>query len=69
MKRTFFDKPIRAETTAHFYDEKISAKAFVETILDEGNAFAKNMEHLKVSDRYPEEWMETFCAWSEIEQE
>jgi hypothetical protein len=67
--RTFFDKPIREDTTALFYPEKITASQFGE-ILDAKDAFLKNMESLTVpKEQYAEEWMETFCAWSEIEQE
>lgn len=67
--RTFFDKPIRKETTEEFYPDKISIDEFYQEVLASAQAFVLNMKHLKLEERYIEEWMETFSAWSEIEQE
>lgn len=67
--RTFFDKPIRKETTEEFYPDKLSVDEFSEYILNTAKGFIENMKNLKLDDRYAEEWMETFAAWSEIEQE
>lgn len=69
--RTFFNKPIREETTAEFYPSEMTAKEFFVSVLEGGESFVKNMEHYPDirQKRYAEEWMETFCAWSEIEQE
>jgi len=67
--RTFFEKPIREDTTLDFYPEKMSVEEFAGRVLDSRDAFVNNMLHMKLEDQYAEEWMETFCAWSEIEQE
>lgn len=67
--RTFFDKPIRKETTEEFYPDKLSVDEFSEYILNTAKGFVENMKNLKLDDRYVEEWMETFATWNEIEQE
>lgn len=68
--RTFFNKPIREDTTLPIYPDKVSVDYFVE-ILNDKDAFARNMKNLdKVpEEQYVEEWMETFCSWRDIEQE
>jgi len=68
--RTFFDKPIRQDTTELFYPHKITVEEFVSRILNGGEDFAKNINKIQRIEKqqYPEYWMETFCAWSEIEQ-
>ena len=65
--RTLFDKPIRQCTTEYFYPNKMSAKTFSEKILNSAGGFVKNLEGSE--DQYVEQWVETFLAWSEIENE
>ena len=68
--RTFFGKPIREETTGMFYPQKISVEDFVKQVLEMKDEFSRNMNKLNIDrEQYIEQWMETFCAWSEIEKE
>lgn len=69
MKRLFYGKPIREETTGSFWDEKIPIDNFCDDVERSIANFRKNMKSLKVTDKYPEEWMETLASWMEIEQE
>lgn len=68
--RTFFGKPIRQETTGEFFNQKVTVEEFADQILNLKDSFIKNMNYLNIDRKqYPEQWMETFCAWSEIENE
>ena len=66
--RTLFGQPIRQETTAFFFPKEISVEEFCEMILNNKEAFMKNMKTIFGDEqRFVEEWFETFAAWSEIE--
>lgn len=64
--RTLFDKPIRTETTELFFPNKISLEEFKELMSVNVNIFCHQMKN---EDKFPEQWVEQFLAWSEIEQE
>lgn len=67
--RTLFGHPIREETTGSFYREKISLEQFCEDLRRHIDPFEKNLLQIEVfkTERYIEEWFETFGAWNEIE--
>lgn len=66
--RTLFGQPIREETTGLFFPKEISLEEFCERILDNKEAFMKNMKTICGNEqKFVEDWFETFAAWSEIE--
>lgn len=68
--RTFFHWPIRESTTKMFYSHKQDLCDFQDMIERSIPTFIQNMKNLKnTGKKYPEEWMETFCCWLEIEEE
>lgn len=67
-KRFIFGHPIRKDTTEEFFPDKISVNAFCKLIRENLTPFKDNMTSLTMTSlKYPEEWLETFCAWSELE--
>lgn len=64
--RTLFEKPIRIETTELFFPNKISLEEFKELMLVNVDVFCRQMKN---ENKFPEQWVEQFLAWSEIEQE
>jgi hypothetical protein len=67
--RTLFGHPIREETTASFFPQKMSIEEFCENILNNKDAFVDNMKSIFPNEkRFVEEWFETFGAWNEIEE-
>ena len=71
--RTLFGHPIRAETTAAFYPDRLALGSF-EHFMDGGaRGYATNMRaqpsEWSQGTHYIEEWVESWLAWSEIEEE
>ena len=70
MQRRIFNHPIRKETTEQFFPDPLNLKAFREVIVNKFDAFAANAINGKFdTDKYIEEWVETYLAWLEIEEE
>lgn len=70
--RRLFNHPIRKETTAEFFPDKLTIREFKEEICGNFNSFLENMEHLggvANENKYIEEWVEQYLAWLEIEEE
>lgn len=70
--RRIFNHPIRKETTAAFFPDKLTIREFKEEICGGFNAYMSNMERLgglAIENKYIEEWVEQYLAWLEIEEE
>lgn len=78
VERTFFGKPMR-DISLHYHGEPLSLDEFVAEIQgDQGlEGFKENMKTLSRNDHtyfantphHMEQWVETFLAWFEVEQE
>jgi hypothetical protein len=61
----------RLEITSEIYEHDMSASEFIKLLkeeLENSDEFVKNMEHLNILKRYPEEWIQIFAAWKEMNQ-
>jgi hypothetical protein len=71
--RTIFGLPIRKETTECMYSDKLSLLEFREFIKDNIESFTTEILNIRKdigsSDKYIEDWCETFLAWCDIEEE
>lgn len=66
--RTLFGHPVRW-TTLEFHRHKIDIDAFVRLMDPAGFATNMKMYPDQLEKLYPEEWVEKFLSWSEIEEE
>lgn len=69
--RTLFGHPSR-DTTTTFYPEPWTLDTFERDMKDAIGPFAQNMRNLGgqfIEPRYPEQWVEMWMAWNEIETE
>lgn len=68
--RKFFGKPMR-DISLQYHPFKEDVDSFAQFLKESADGFAANMKSLPVGKKkmFVEEWMETFLAWSEIEQE
>lgn len=66
-ERLIFGKPI-LYTTELFYPEKINLEKFCNHILESISGYKENMDYLNSSEKYIEEWFESFGGWMEIEE-
>jgi len=70
----FVDPPAstgtRNDITELYHPDKVTVEEFVRIITNEGalKAFVANMNNLDKlpEEQYPEEWIETFAAWMEM---
>lgn len=62
------NKQQRSEMIEQMYPDKVTAEDFIKIITDTNTnkAFIKNMKHLKLENKYPEDWAEIYCAWMEL---
>lgn len=69
-KRTFLEKPTR-DITLICYAERMSLEEFKEHIINSLDPFVANMASLGIDkqEKFIEQWMETYLAWMDIEQE
>ncbi len=71
--RTLFGHPIRAETTAVFWPDSLILEEFAGFIEGGGRGYINNMRaqptEWSQGAHYIEEWIESWLAWSEIEEE
>ncbi len=71
--RTIFGHPIRAETTAAFFPDRITLEAFGAWMEGGAQGYVINMTcqptPWAAEPHYIEEWIESWLAWSEIETE
>ena len=65
----------RDPMTAHFYPDEMSVEEFIDEITNpvDNQNFIANMRHLQERGsrsmpvkRYPEDWIETYAAWKEM---
>lgn len=61
VKRECHGKMIEA-----MHPDKMDAHEFVQELKTNLKAFEDNMNHLKMEDRYAEEWMKLFVKWMEM---
>lgn len=69
LDRKFFGKPMR-DISLEYHPYKKDIDGFKKFLIEAAEGFAINMKNLPVGKKslFVEEWMETFLAWSEIEQ-
>lgn len=68
-RRTLFGNPIRVSTTQEMYPDKVTFGDFASGLREDLGAMEHEMEGFEGEVRYVEEWVETFLAWCEIEEE
>lgn len=70
--RRIFNHPIRKETTAEFFPDKLTIEEFEREIIENFKFYKVNMYKLgnpAINNKYIEEWVEQYLAWLEIEEE